>query len=129
MIVVDASALLAIYLGEPEREAFQTAIRGAGGGLITPVNAWEALVRARAVHGEAGQTRMSELMSVLGLVTPACTITDVFEAVDAFARFGRRSQAGLNLGDCFAYGMAHRYGLPLLFKGEDFRRTDVLVAR
>jgi ribonuclease VapC len=48
-------------------------------------------------------------------------------ALAAFIRFGKgRHPAGLNLGDCAAYALAKARGLPLLFKGNDFARTDVL---
>jgi ribonuclease VapC len=50
-------------------------------------------------------------------------------AADAFARYGKgRHPAGLNFGDCFAYALAASLGAPLLFKGEDFARTDVARA-
>ena len=49
-------------------------------------------------------------------------------AADAFARFGRRTPAALNLGDCFAYALAQAHAAPLLFKGDDFARTDVIAA-
>lgn len=45
----------------------------------------------------------------------------------AFNRYGRgRHAAGLNLGDCFAYALATVLGEPLLFKGDDFSKTDVI---
>jgi ribonuclease VapC len=50
-------------------------------------------------------------------------------ARDAFLRHGKgRHPAGLNLGDCAAYALAKAHGLPLLFKGEDFRKTDLVAA-
>ncbi len=128
MIVVDASALLAIYLDEPERTRFLAAIAEADAALLAPVNAWEALAKAQALHGPTGRARMTELIEALGLEVPPCTFAHVNEAADAFARHGRPSPAGLNLGDCFAYGLARRHGAPLLFKGADFARTDITPA-
>ncbi len=50
-------------------------------------------------------------------------------AINAFARFGKgRHPAGLNMGDCFAYACAKELGVPLLFKGDDFAKTDIRVA-
>jgi uncharacterized protein with PIN domain len=47
----------------------------------------------------------------------------------AFIRFGKgRHPAGLNFGDCVSYALAHSRGLPLLFKGADFAKTDVISA-
>jgi ribonuclease VapC len=49
-------------------------------------------------------------------------------ARDAFSRFGKgRHPAGLNLGDCFAYALARVLGEPLLYRGDDFSRTDVIT--
>ena len=50
-------------------------------------------------------------------------------AVGAWRRFGRgRHPAGLNLGDCFSYAVAKIAGAPLLFKGDDFTKTDISQA-
>lgn len=50
-------------------------------------------------------------------------------AADAFLRFGKgRHPAGLNLGDCFAYALAKSLNAPLLYKGDDFGRTDIASA-
>jgi uncharacterized protein with PIN domain len=54
VIVVDASALFAIYLNEPERAHFLAVIKGADAAFLAPVNAWEALAKAHAVDGYAG---------------------------------------------------------------------------
>lgn len=50
---------------------------------------------------------------------------------DAHRRYGRGTghPARLNFGDCFAYALAKALGEPLLFKGDDFARTDVTPAR
>ncbi|AHE98708.1 type II toxin-antitoxin system VapC family toxin [Thioalkalivibrio paradoxus] len=49
------------------------------------------------------------------------------EARRALSQFGKgRYAAGLHYGDCFAYALARENGQPLLFKGEDFRRTDIV---
>lgn len=37
-----------------------------------------------------------------------------------------RHPARLNFGDCFAYDTARIHNCPLLFVGEDFRRTDIV---
>jgi len=50
-------------------------------------------------------------------------------AATAFMRFGRgRHPAALNFGDCMSYAVASVSGMPLLFTGEDFRRTDIAQA-
>jgi ribonuclease VapC len=128
VIVVDASALVAIYLNEPERGQFLAVIENAAIALLAPVNAWEALARAHAVDGDAGIARMNALIEALELQIPACSLEDVQAAVAAFTRHGKRTPAALNLGDCFAYALAQSRKAPLLFKGNDFAKTDVLAA-
>ncbi|HEU5463331.1 MAG TPA: type II toxin-antitoxin system VapC family toxin [Candidatus Binatia bacterium] len=50
-------------------------------------------------------------------------------AREAYARYGKgRNRAGLNYRDCFSYALAKATGFPLLFKGEDFSKTDLLAA-
>lgn len=95
---------------------------------MTPVNAWEALARAHVAGGEAGRARMAGLIEAFDLEVLPCTMVDAHAAVIAFTRYGRRTAANLNLGDCFAYALAQRHGAALLFKGDDFARTDVTPA-
>ena len=50
----------------------------------------------------------------------------VSEARRAYRRFGKgRHAAALNFGDVFAYALARTSGEPLLFKGDDFAKTDI----
>jgi ribonuclease VapC len=48
-------------------------------------------------------------------------------AIDAFVVYGkgRKHKAGLNYGDCLVYALAKTTGMSLLFKGDDFRQTDL----
>lgn len=128
MIAVDASAIVAILLAEPEADDFQERLLAAGGGAMSPVNYWEVLVRAQRHGGEAGRAVAEDLMSALGVEVRPCEAHDARAAADAFARFGKSSPAHLNLGDCFAYVLAMKEGEGLLFKGDDFPRTDVPAA-
>jgi len=127
MIVVDASAILAVYLAEPERDQFREKML-ANMSVMSPVNFWEAMVRAQAVDGVVGRDKMEGLVGSLGVEIVAIDADAARLAADAFARFGKRSPAGLNLGDCFAYALAQTKQAPLLFKGDDFTKTDVAAA-
>ena len=124
MIAVDASAVLAILLQEPEAAAFKARLQAAGG-LISPVNHWEVLARAYGLGGLDGALEAQHLLQDLRI-----EVTDLNEAAstaafEAFVRFGKGNGGPLNLGDCFAYALAGREGQGLLFKGDDFPRTDV----
>lgn len=127
-MVIDASALVAILEAEPEEERFKRAIDVAAVRLISPINLLEVHMVARR-RGDVGVRQVDDLLLrariEIGLVDGAQAAL----ARDAFDRFGKgRHAAGLNLADCFAYALSKTSGEPLLFKGGDFAKTDVLVA-
>lgn len=128
MITVDASALLAIILDEPDGQAFSDHLTAAGGGVISAVNFWEVLVRAEARHRQDGRQKAEMILAELGITVAPATPTHARDAADAFARYGRRTPADLNMGDCFAYALAAEEGDGLLFKGNDFPKTDIKAA-
>ncbi|MEO8656974.1 MAG: type II toxin-antitoxin system VapC family toxin [Bryobacteraceae bacterium] len=123
-IVVDASALLAVLLGEPDADDYLSKLLTADQAWISPVNWWEVQVRMRSRHGEAGELKSAAWMKDLGLVVEPTTLEQARFALAAFARYQGRP-ARLNLGDCFAYALAQVKDAPLLFKGDDFKRTDI----
>ena len=124
MIAVDASAILAILLEEPEGASFAAKLQG-GGGCISPINHWEVLVRAYALGGADGVVEARRLLSDLGVEVATIGEQASQLAFEAFRRFGKGNGGPLNLGDCFAYALAQVEGDGLLFKGDDFPRTDV----
>jgi ribonuclease VapC len=127
VIVVDASALLAILLDEPEAGAFRSFLE-INPSLISPVNYWEVLVRVHKEAKEPGANRALSIVSALGVQVAEVGALDAHLAYAAFARFGKGAGGPLNLGDCFAYALAEREGDGLLFKGDDFPKTDVKPA-
>ncbi len=127
MIAIDASAILAILLDEPEAEPIRDLLRRTGG-AITPVNHWEVTARAFVVLGETGPAEAEALMEAYGVTVQSISGDHAKVAAEAFRRFGKRSPAKLNLGDCFAYALAATEGEGLLFKGDDFTKTDVKSA-
>lgn len=128
MIVVDASALVAILLAEADASSFEQVLLKAGQAIISPVNHWELLVRAYANGGDAGRREAEQLLIDFNISIGQIDAAISRAADAAFARFGRRTPAGLNLGDCFAYALAQSEGDGLLYKGEDFARTDIVSA-
>jgi ribonuclease VapC len=130
MIVVDTSAIVAIALGEPERAAFVRIIEQADRALVSTVSVVEARM---VVHGRRGQRAvvlMDDLLRLpsFELVPPG--VAEMDAAYAAFVAFGKGSghSAGLNFGDVFSYALAKVRGLPLLFKGDDFSKTDLRSA-
>lgn len=125
MIVVDASALCAICLREPEGEAFQALILANPDIAVSAVNLWEARVTIARRLPDASSA-LEEIVDASGMTIAPVGERELELAWDAWRRFGKgRHPAALNLGDCFAYATAMALGCALLFKGDDFTRTDV----
>src|SRR6516165_5771641 len=122
MIVVDTSALLAIFFGEPEKEAFERTIDGAERCLISAVNVHEVATVLRFRSGSSALKRLWHLLVTNQFEIVAFDWVQVLEASTAFDRYGKgiHSKARLNLCDCAAYTLAKRMNAPLLFKGNDF---------
>jgi ribonuclease VapC len=128
-VVLDTSALVAILLGEPERDQLIAVLADAADPLISAGTLLEASIVVQSKLGEDGLTDLDELLATAGVRCVAVDLAQVHAARDAFARYGKgRNAAGLNFGDCFAYALAKVAGVPLLFKGDDFAQTDVVVA-
>jgi ribonuclease VapC len=128
-MIVDASALLAVLFEEPDADTFNRAISDELEDLlISPINFVEAAIRADK-RGMESSKALDEIARVSGLKIAAITIHQTRLAREAYQRFGKGNHpAKLNLGDCFAYALAKARSEPLLFKGDDFRKTDVEAA-
>jgi len=130
MIAVDTSAIIAITFAEPERERFVEIIQQASKVLISTVSVVEARM---VVHGRRGQRAVvlvDDLLRLPMFEVVAPTEAEMNAAYAAFVAFGRGSghPANLNFGDVFSYALAKVRALPLLFKGDDFSRTDIASA-
>jgi len=83
----------------------------------------------QARRGDDGARDLDLLLAKLRVDIAAVTANQADIARKAFRRYGRgRHAANLNFGDCFAYALAKNTSAPLLFKGDDFGQTDVMVA-
>jgi len=128
-MVVDTSALVAILLGEPDAERFAHALADAPVRLLSAVNRVELSSVIEGRKGETGRADVEVLLRDGGFDIASVTPQQAEIAVDAFRRFGRgRHRARLNIGDCFAYAGAKANRARLLFKGEDFTKTDITPA-
>ena len=125
-MVIDTSALLAILFGEPEAERIARAIAADGRRLVSAFTLLEASVVVEARKGEAGGRELDLLLHRASVDVVPLQTEQAEAARRAWRQFGKgRHPAGLNLGDCCAYALARHAGEPLLFKGDDFARTDV----
>ncbi len=127
-MVVDTSALIAILFDEPERPAFASAIDAAADPKVSAVTRVEAMM-VYLGRRQSDPADVIALVDILGLKTIDVDRAQADRALDAFTRFGKgRHPARLNLGDCFVYALAASLNEPLLFKGSDFLKTDIVPA-
>ena len=127
---IDASAIVAILNSEPEASVFADAIERSDSPVTSPVAIFEAtlgLCRTRHSSIEEATVDVQEFLDIAGVRCLPITPSEAHTALMAFARYGkgRGHPAQLNLGDCFAYAAARNLGVPLLFKGNDFSKTDI----
>lgn len=124
--VLDSSALLAIVLGEDDAAALAARLVEPGRKLVSAATLFEASVAAERRGGLEARDRLDRLLTRLEPEIVPFDAAHLGWARDASRRFGKgRHPAALNLGDCIAYATARHAVLPLLFKGEDFARTDL----
>lgn len=129
MVIVDTSAILAVMLAEPDARHFARALTSADRRLLSAVSRVELTCVLEGRKGQAGRARLTRFLAEAEILVAPVTEQQADIACDAFRRFGKgRHPAGLNLGDCFAYALAKATGEPLLFKGDDFARTDIARA-
>jgi ribonuclease VapC len=125
-MVLDTSALLALLLDEPEAEDFRAAVEDDATRLVSAATLLETALVIEARKGEPGGRELDALVHKADIVVVPVDAEHVSEARRAYRRFGKgRHAAGLNFGDIFAYALARTSGEPLLFKGDDFARTDI----
>ena len=128
-MVIDSSALLAILQDEPERRAFNEAIEAAASRAISVASWVEVSMVIETRTGAEGLRDLDLFVDRARIEIVPVDVEQGKAARRAFSRFGKgRHPAGLNYGDCFAYALASHLGEPLLFKGEDFGKTDVTPA-
>jgi ribonuclease VapC len=128
LIVVDASALIAIALAEPERPAFRDILRMSDCAVIAAINYVEVGVILKQRRYVQTRAQLDEwLQSYRVEVEEGQHLAPT--ALDAYHRFGKGLHpARLNLADCFAYALAKQLNAPLLYKGDGFAKTDIRSA-
>jgi ribonuclease VapC len=124
-VVIDSSVLLAIARREDDASTFERLLVEAD---IRSISAATVLEASLVLHEPHGQQFLD--VTISGMEVVPFDERQLAVAREAHRRFGRGSghRAGLNLGDCFSYALAITTGEPLLFKGDDFRHTDVVPA-
>jgi ribonuclease VapC len=125
-VVIDSSAALAILLAEQEDQAFADAIDADPTRLMSVVSVLETSIVIEARKGPAGTRELDLLLHRGRIDVVPFDVGQLELARDAYRRYGKGYHpAGLNFGDCCAYALAAATGERLLFKGDEFGRTDI----
>ena len=128
-MIIDTSAILAILFEEDDAELYARAITATDSCRISAATFVEAGVVIDTQTKDKGSRQFDAFMRRAGIRIEAVSEEQAHLARQAYADFGKgRHPAGLNFGDCFAYALAKLTGEPLLFKGNDFGKTDVVPA-
>lgn len=126
-LVLDTSVLIAIRQGEPEREHFHDVLLR-NEPVVSIVTLTETAMVWQARFGATDLAKLDGMIALYGVMSEPLTAADephLRHAVTAFAKSRAAEPAPLNFGDLFAYALARRLAVPLLYKGDGFSRTDV----
>ena len=128
-MILDTSALIAVLFREPEAELFARLIHDADRCLISTGSFLELSIVLERQAAPDADRQCDMFFRRASVVIEPFTVDQAYIARQAFYGFGKgRHPAALNFGDCFAYALAKFTGEPLLFKGEDFKKTDIVSA-
>ncbi|NBB52386.1 PIN domain-containing protein [Rhizobium sp. CRIBSB] len=129
---VDASALTAILTDEEDARSLYARLETYPRRTTSSLAVWEtvlAVSRRLKLEIADSEAAVETFLKTFGVQVVAIPAEARHDAIAAHARFGKgRHPAALNFGDCFAYACARHAGMPLLYKGDDFSRTDIEAA-
>jgi ribonuclease VapC len=134
MLIIDASAIIAMLFEELEGAACAAAMGGIAPRLVSAVNYVEAGTvlagRTSEKDRDKASADLDAFLANFGIEIAAVTPELAREALKARIRWGKGfgQKKGLNFGDSFAYALARSHDAPLLFVGDDFTKTDIKSA-
>ena len=128
-MVIDTSVVCAILFGECDAESYAAMIEADPVRLMSTATVLEAGMVVESELGEEGCRDLDLFLQTAGVETVPFTEDHLRVARLAYRTYGKgRHPASLNFGDCFGYALSRASGEPLLFKGKDFGRTDIVSA-
>ncbi len=128
-MILDTSALLAILLKEPEAASFAAALESADTVRLSAASYLEAATFEDRHGDEVRRALLDTFLEEFSIRLEPITVEQARVARQAFQWFGKGLHpASLNFGDCFTYALAKVTREPVLFKGQDFSRTDLIAA-
>jgi ribonuclease VapC len=127
-MIIDTSALVSILAQEAEAERLAHAIAAVSERMLSAANLVETSIVMQVRRGDEAARDLDLLLAKLKIEIIPVSGRQANLACKAFRRYGRgRHPAKLNFGDCFAYALAKDSSAPLLFKGNDFSQTDIMI--
>jgi ribonuclease VapC len=125
-MVIDTSVLVAVLCDESDAPLFEAAIEADATRLISAATLLETAIVIEARFGEDGGRELDLLIHKAQIEIAPFDQEQAEIAREAYRTYGRgRHPAALNYGDCFAYALSAVRGEPLLYKGDDFAKTNV----
>jgi ribonuclease VapC len=130
MIVVDTSVLVSILEKETDGVQLLQALLENHPRAVSTASLLEAAIVLVRRRGPGAMQDLQDLIAALGIEPVPFTVKQLTYAVEGFCTYGKGMNpvTKLNFGDCFVYGLARSTQAPLLFKGQDFRETDLSFA-
>lgn len=132
MIFIDASAMISMMAGEEDADMLADILATHRVRLCSPISLWgtmTGLCRSYGFTVSTARTTIKSFIDAHGIELATIGEREYELAAQAYADFGKgRHPASLNMGDCFAYASTKAHKAALLFKGDDFSKTDIPVA-
>jgi len=129
-MIVDTSAIVAAVTDEPDGAVFRNAILGAESLAMAAITVLETRIVLHSRYGTAAVSAFDEMLESFSIEVVPFDAELARVAFEAFRRYGKGQghPAQLNIVDCTAYALAKIRNETLLFKGDDFLRTDITRA-
>jgi ribonuclease VapC len=128
-VIVDTSAIVAVLRDEAGAMVYSSLIAASPVTRMSAATYVELSIVIDGLQDARLAGAMDKYLEESGVRIEPLTEKQAVIARTAYQRFGKGSghPARLNMGDCFAYALARDLGEPLLFRGDDFTRTDIEI--
>ena len=128
-MIVDTSAIVAMLRFESDATALSEVLKSAAMVRLSAASYVELSVVIDGLGDPVLSGALDAVLAAYEIVIEPLTEEQARIARAAYQRFGKGSghPARLNMGDCFSYALARDLREPLLFKGEDFKLTDIEI--
>jgi ribonuclease VapC len=128
-MIIDTSAIIAVLFNEDDAKSYADAIAQSDFRRMSAATFVETAIVIETQTKTSGSRQLDAFLRKADIAIEPVTEEHAHIARQAFSDFGKgRHPAGLNYGDCFSYALAKATGEPLLFKGKDFSKTDLVAA-